>query len=181
MRGDDNQQEGMFRVRYSPGLDFMRCRMLPACDDLSASSSTCPHRAKGRAFERCGCPFRADPRPVGKLQSLGTKDRLKALQMARDMELSGGGKLSRETAEGPVTIAGAKDQFMESLRQQGLAKATILKHQTLWRQCTAFAHRRGDAAIISTRQSSAPRFSRLVGVPSAATRTGLTRLWRMRS
>jgi hypothetical protein len=38
-------------------------------------TSACPHKAKGRAHESCGCPWWADPRPQGPLRSLGTTDR----------------------------------------------------------------------------------------------------------
>jgi site-specific recombinase XerD len=61
--------------------------------------------------------------------------------MARDMELAGAVAPLRGADPGPVTIADGKTQFLDSLRFQGLAKSTMLKHETLWRQATAFAVR----------------------------------------
>jgi integrase/recombinase XerC len=103
---------------------------------------TCPHfgTARGRV-DRCGCPFYADARPHGGVRSLETKDRSKALAMARDMELSGGGNPSRETIDGPMKIKDAKEAFFVNLTVRNLSAATKYKHDILWRQCLAFAEK----------------------------------------
>jgi site-specific recombinase XerD len=104
-------------------------------------SRTCPHKAEGRAWERCGCAYWADPRPIGPLQSLGTKDRATAEKMARDMELSGAKFHSskQETDAGPITIEDAKKEFLDNLSFLGLATETVRKHKTLLNQCESFA------------------------------------------
>jgi integrase len=99
----------------------------------------CPHKAKGRKWDRCGCPYWADARPQGPLQSLGTSDRAVAISMARDMEENGGGAPSRATVQAPITIAEAKDAFFASLDVTNLSGETKRKHETLWRQVVAFA------------------------------------------
>jgi integrase len=98
---------------------------------------SCPHKAKGRRYDRCGCPIWADARPLGRLQSLGTSDRTTALTISRDMELACGA--APVAVAGPVMIADARTMFLDSLRFQGLVKASILKHETLWRQALQFA------------------------------------------
>lgn len=105
--------------------------------------ATCPHKGKGRTFDRCGCPYWADARPIGPLQSLGTKDRSKALQMARDIELSGGANPSRESVDGPMTITAGKEAFFVNLDVRNLSDGTKYKHKMLWRQCLAFAKKSG--------------------------------------
>ena len=105
-------------------------------------SRTCPHKAEGRAWDRCGCTYWADPRPIGPLQSLGTKDRQTAQKMARDMEVSGGAYPTREsTGDGPMKLKDAKDAFFVNLTVRNLATATVYKHKILWRQCLAFAEK----------------------------------------
>jgi len=103
--------------------------------------STCSFKAKGRAHERCGCPWWADPRPQGPLKSLGTTDRAKARELAREMEDSGRASPSAALAAGPMTITDAKEAFFVNLTVRNLAKATVYKHEILWRQCLAFAEK----------------------------------------
>ena len=102
-------------------------------------SRTCPHKAEGRAWDRCDCPYWADPRPIGPLQSLKTNVRSEALQMARDMELSGAKFHSKQEADAPITIEQAKKEFLDSLSFQDLETETVRKHKTLLTQCEFFA------------------------------------------
>jgi site-specific recombinase XerD len=99
---------------------------------------TCPHFGTPRGkFDRCGCPYHADPRPFGKRVKLGTKDRATALKMARDMEL---GKLPTSAeSDHPVTILEAKAEFLSSLSFGNKATETIRKHKTLMGQFESFA------------------------------------------
>jgi site-specific recombinase XerD len=103
-------------------------------------SRICEHKAEGRAWDRCDCPYWADPRPLGPLQSLKTNVRSEALEMARDMELSGAKfhNPAKETDE-PITIERAKKEFLDSLGFQNLATETVRKHKTLLTQCESFA------------------------------------------
>jgi site-specific recombinase XerD len=102
-------------------------------------TSACPHKAKGRAHERCGCPWWADPRPQGPLKSLGTTDRAKARELAREMEDSGRASPSAALVAGPMTITDAKEAFFVNLTMRNLTAATKYKHEILWRQLLEFA------------------------------------------
>jgi integrase/recombinase XerD len=101
--------------------------------------SQCPFKAKGRAHEKCGCPYWADPRPQGPLKSLRTTDRAKAREMAREMEDSGRSSPSASLAAGPMTITDAKEAFFVNLTVRNLSAGTKYKHEILWRRCLEFS------------------------------------------
>jgi site-specific recombinase XerD len=101
--------------------------------------SSCPFRAKGRAHQRCGCPWWADPRPQNPLKSLGTPDREKARELAREMEDSGRASPSVALAAGPMTITDAMEAFSTNLTVRNLSAATKYKHKILERQLVEFA------------------------------------------
>lgn len=109
-------------------------------------SDTCPHKARGIYFEKCFCDYYADPRPAADRFCLFTRDRAKALGMARDFEL--GIDVRRNAKAAPaqapaapagVTIAEAKTTFLSKLEREGIKRGTMIKHETLWRQIEAFA------------------------------------------
>src|ERR1700730_8464850 len=101
--------------------------------------STCPFKAKGRAHEKCGCPYWADPRPQGPLKSLRTTDRARARELAREMEDSGRTSPCAALSAGPMTIADAKEAFFANLTVRNLSAATKYKHEILWRRCLEFS------------------------------------------
>jgi site-specific recombinase XerD len=121
--------------------------------------SSCPFKAKGRAHERCGCPWWADPRPEGPLKSLGTTDRAKARELAREMEDSGRASPSASLAARPMTIADAKEAFFANLTARNLSAATKYKHEILWRQCLEFAKREGLERVADLDATMIDRFA----------------------
>jgi site-specific recombinase XerD len=121
-------------------------------------TSACPHKAKGRAHARCGCPWWADPRPQGPLRSLGTTDREKARELAREMEDSGRTSPSVVLAAGPMTITAAKESFFDNLTARNLSAATKYKHKILWRQFLEFAKNVGWELVIDLDATAIDRF-----------------------
>jgi len=75
------------------------------------------------------------------------------------MEISGAATPVSSAAPGPVSIAEATAQFIDSLRFQGLAKATMLKHETLGRQLASFA---SSARITHLVEMGAPNVARFM-------------------
>jgi site-specific recombinase XerD len=118
----------------------------------------CPHKAKGRAHTKCGCPWWADSRPHGPLKSLGTTDWAKARELARDMEDSGRTSPCAALAAGPVTITDAKEAFCANLTARNLSAATKYKHEILWRQLLEFAKSVGWELVIDLDATAIDRF-----------------------
>src|SRR5580704_9075782 len=121
-------------------------------------TSACPHKAKGRAHTKCGCPWWADPRPYGPLKSLGTPDRAKARELAREMEDSGRASPSAALAAGPMTITAAKEAFFVNLTVRNLSAATKYKHKILWRQFLEFAKNLKLELVIDLDATAIDRF-----------------------
>jgi len=100
--------------------------------------ASCPHRHKGRSHRHCKCPLHA----YGVLH--GQKIR-RALDVAsweagqdriRDWEL---GVVEEEI----VTIAAAKQQFLDDAEARKLSRESLKKYRGLWKQLEAFATKRG--------------------------------------
>jgi site-specific recombinase XerD len=108
-------------------------------------SAACPGfgngPGKGREYQKCDCPFWADARPVGKLQSLKTSDRAEALRMARDIELNGGVAVAiqEKKAADAITIEQAGTEFLAGLKFKNLKSSTVQKHKTMLKQIAFFA------------------------------------------
>jgi site-specific recombinase XerD len=118
----------------------------------------CPFKAQGRAHKKCGCPWWADPRPNGPLKSLGTTDKEKARELAREMEDSGRTSPSATVAAGPMTITAAKEAFFTNLTVRNLSAATKYKHEILWRQFLEFAKNVGWELVIDLDATAIDRF-----------------------
>jgi site-specific recombinase XerD len=120
--------------------------------------SACPHKANGRAHEKCGCPIWADARPQGPLKSLRTTDRAKARQIAREMEDSGRASPSAALVAGPTTITDAKEAFFTNLTVRNLSAATKYKHKILWSQCLEFAKKQNLELVADLSPTMIDRF-----------------------
>jgi hypothetical protein len=115
----------------------------------------CPHRAEGRAYDKCRCPIHADARPMGTLVGLRTSDRKIALQLAREMELTDVTAKTRLRTE----IAEARNLFLETLKFRNLAKSTQRSYQTFWRQLCVWAKGEGLRFVDEIDAAAAARFA----------------------
>lgn len=84
------------------------------------------------------------------------------------MEIAGSATAPASAAPGLISIAEARTEFLDSLRFQGLAKATMLKHETLGRQVATFAERAGMTHLIELDATAVARFMKTWadGVPA---------------
>jgi integrase/recombinase XerD len=100
----------------------------------------CPHKAKGRKYQKCRCPiwvdWRIDDRRIRK--PIGLRDWQLAQQRAREWEADGIASKS-----GPITIEEVCDRFLKDAQARGLRDATLYKYRLLLRQMKQFANEHG--------------------------------------
>jgi integrase len=100
----------------------------------------CPHRKKGRAYDRCSCTWQVDGTIDGVRcsMSLGTRNRDVALAMVREIELTG--EIATDSAPSePTRLGEACEKFLADGRARGLSAHTLYKFELLLRRLKAFA------------------------------------------
>jgi integrase/recombinase XerD len=106
----------------------------------------CPHKAKGRKWQKCRCPIWVDWTIDGKRirKPIGLRDWQAAQQRARQWEAEG-------VAAGgaPVTIQSAGAAFIKDAEARGLRETTLFKYRLLFSQLERFAETNGLVFITS--------------------------------
>jgi integrase/recombinase XerD len=103
----------------------------------------CEYRDEGRAYVRCKCPIWIDGTLSGKrmLKSLNTRNWTQALEISRELELDG--QVQVKTAEEPISLAIAADEFVADAKARELNERTIYKYEFLFEQLRAFGETEG--------------------------------------